>query len=1151
MRRATFRLALVGASLAAVVATLVLAASASADPSPMAITIPAGDSAKLYDAMFGSGATNCPDDSLAYGYELVVGSVVTSDVPSVDTHTGGQCNGGSSESAAPATIPQVTTTTSLLISLTDDACGSTYYSDGTGSGDNALVWQDNSLTYEVSLMDCDAPGGGEQEGGTRQPTGENEGNFNVYVLLQAPPPPTGGSVSISDPEPEQGEMLRAVPGGTWSPTTSSSTYEWQDCNLEDVCTDVGAGPTYVPGSGDVGDTIQVTVTAYNYTQTATATSAQTAPVSAETPTGGSVSISDPDPEQGEMLTAAPSGTWSPSGLSYTYQWQHCSGGDCTDVGTDPTYLLGSGDVGDTIQVIMTAHNFGATAIVTSAPTAPVSAETPTGGSVSISGTAQQGQMLTAAPSGTWSPSGLSYTYQWQHCSGGDCTDVGTDPTYLLGSGDVGDTIQVIMTAHNFGATSTATSAQTATVLIAAPVNTELPTIMGTPAQQGKVLTGTAGSWDYSPTSYGYQWLSCTPAHVCSDVGTPNSTTYTPVVGDIGNTIEFQVTAYNNGGHNTATSAATAAVLIAAPVNETPPVIAGASAAQQDVELSTSNGTWENSPTYTYQWDRCKDGTCGAISGAIASSYVPSQTDVGYTLEVIVTATNPGGHASATNAQTATVLIAAPVDSTLPTVSGTAQQGATLSATAGTWANSPATYMYQWEQCTAFGAACAPITGTAATMSSYVPGSTDVGHALVVVVTAYNAGGFGSATSFPTPVIAPPDYPGNSALPAITGTAQQGQSLSASDGTWTNSPTGYTYQWEDCDASGANCGSISDAKSSSYIAAPTDVGDTLRVIVTATNAAGRASATSAASAVVSVAPPAPTAVPAVSGTAVQSEPLSASTGSWKNSPTTYTSQWLQCDSTGANCTAIKGATSSSYVPGPGDAGHALRVTVTASNSSGESSATSFPTEAVPAVPAPATQINTPPPPPVLGTSTNLNPITGTILIKLPGTTNFVSVPVGTNVPVGSTVNALNGTVSITSALPNGTTQTGEFYDGEFVLTQSPSGTVVPVLTGGSFKGCPAPTKTGSRNDTARAAASKKKNKTTVVRQLWGNAHGNYTTKGRYGSASVSGTIWLVQDRCDGTYIEATKDNVFVIAYANPSKKYDIKQGQHILIPAPGF
>jgi hypothetical protein len=142
------------------------------------------------------------------------------------------------------------------------------------------------------------------------------------------------------------------------------------------------------------------------------------------------------------------------------------------------------------------------------------------------------------------------------------------------------------------------------------------------------------------------------------------------------------------------------------------------------------------------------------------------------------------------------------------------------------------------------------------------------------------------------------------------------------------------------------------------------------------------------------------------------------------------------------------------------------------------------------------------------------------------------------------------VSITVALPGGTTQTGEFYDGEFVLTQAKSGTTIPVLTGGSFNGCPTSGQATAGKNTARAAKSKKK-PGTVVRQLWGNAHGNYTTKGRYGSASVSGTIWLVQDRCDGTYIEATKDNVIVVAYANPNKKINIQQGQHILLPAPGF
>ena len=332
-------------------------------------------------------------------------------------------------------------------------------------------------------------------------------------------------------------------------------------------------------------------------------------------------------------------------------------------------------------------------------------------------------------------------------------------------------------------------------------------------------------------------------------------------------------------------------------------------------------------------------------------------------------------------------------------------------------------------------------------------------------------------------------------------------------------------------------------------APGDVGHTLEVTVTASNNAGGKPATSGPSAAVLPAPPVNTMPPEVSATPQQGQAVAASPGSWQNSPTKFTYEWLQCDPMGANCSPVPDAMGSSYTPGPGDVGHTLRVKITAANAGGSVSVISAQSEVVPAPPQPNAALL---PPPVVGTTTNLNPVTGTILIELPGTTNFVSVPVGTNVPIGSTVNAISGTVSITSALPNGTTQTGQFYDGEFVLTQSPGGTVIPVLTGGSFKGCPAPTTTDARNDTARAAASKpKKKKTTVVRQLWGNAHGNYTTKGRYGSASVSGTIWLVQDRCDGTYIEATKDNVIVVAYAHPHRKYNIKQGHHILIPAPGF
>jgi len=219
-----------------------------------------------------------------------------------------------------------------------------------------------------------------------------------------------------------------------------------------------------------------------------------------------------------------------------------------------------------------------------------------------------------------------------------------------------------------------------------------------------------------------------------------------------------------------------------------------------------------------------------------------------------------------------------------------------------------------------------------------------------------------------------------------------------------------------------------------------------------------------------------------------------------------------------------------------------VTVTASNAGGSASATSAQT-------APVTGLQVNLAPPALASTADLSPVSGTVLIKLPGSSTFAPLSSAINVPLGSTINAINGKVSLTVALPGGGSQTGQFYGGEFVLTQSPSGTTILTLAGGSFAGCPTKSSANAMNTGLALAAAKKKKPGTVIRQLWGNAHGDYTTKGRYGSASVSGTIWLTQDRCDGTFVRVTKDNVIVVAYAHPHKKHNIRQGHHILIPAP--
>ncbi len=144
----------------------------------------------------------------------------------------------------------------------------------------------------------------------------------------------------------------------------------------------------------------------------------------------------------------------------------------------------------------------------------------------------------------------------------------------------------------------------------------------------------------------------------------------------------------------------------------------------------------------------------------------------------------------------------PVDSTPPTVTGTAQQGQTLTEHHGEWTNSPTSYTYRWMRCTSTGTSCAAIGG--ATNQTYSPIAEDVGHELRVTETASNAGGSGSAAESKATAVVVPPVPVDSTVPTITGTAQQGQTLTEHHGTWTNSPTGYTYHWLRCEALGGSC-----------------------------------------------------------------------------------------------------------------------------------------------------------------------------------------------------------------------------------------------------------------------------------------------------------------------------------------------------------
>ena len=87
-------------------------------------------------------------------------------------------------------------------------------------------------------------------------------------------------------------------------------------------------------------------------------------------------------------------------------------------------------------------------------------------------------------------------------------------------------------------------------------------------------------------------------------------------------------------------------------------------------------------------------------------------------------------------------------------------------------------------------------------------------------------------------------------PTVSGTAQQGQTLTAAPGSWSNTPTSFAYQWQDCDTAGTTCTDIAGATASTYAVQASDVGKTLRVNVTATNGQGATQVPSAPTAVVS-------------------------------------------------------------------------------------------------------------------------------------------------------------------------------------------------------------------------------------------------------------------------------------------------------------
>ena len=749
---------------------------------------------------------------------------------------------------------------------------------------------------------------------------------------------------------------------------------------------------------------------------------------------------------GQTLTGTV-GSWT-GASGYSQQWQRCSGATCNPISTATglTYVPVAADVGFTLRLQVTATNTtGPSLPANSAQTAAVTAAT---GSVplntglpTVSGTAQVGQTLSGTV-GSWTGAS-GYSQQWQRCSGASCNPISnaTGLTYVPVAADVGFTLRLQVTASNTaGPSLPANSAQTAVVAAtgSVPLNTALPTVTGT-AQVGQTLSGTVGSWT-GATSYGQQWQRCSGAS-CNPIGNATGLTYVPVAADVGFTLRLQVTASNTTGPSLpANSAQTAVVaaaggggsgvtdsftradaltlgtgwsttnwfgasscLLAISANQAAYPAGKSGGCHQywtadnladtvgsftatalppeggeiDIGARIQNGGTSQAVLYEGAWLRHTAGpdtfyiVRRASNGSWATIATINGPDiaVGDQLAFKLAGTSLSLHRKPAGTSNWTQILAAsdttitgpgrlglelynatgakaddwtispdlparhpsvPLNTSLPTISGTAQVGQTLTGTVGSWTGASG-YGQQWQRCS--GATCNPIS--TATGLTYVPVAADVGFTLRLQVTATNTTGPSlPANSAQTAAVtaATGSVPLNTALPTVSGTAQVGQTLSGTVGSWTGA-TGYSQQWQRC--SGASCNPIGNATGLTYVPVAADVGFTLRLQVTASNTAGPSlPANSAQTAVVAAAGSVPlnTALPTVTGTAQVGQTLSGTVGSWTGA-TSYGQQWQRCS--GASCNPIGNATGLTYVPVAADVGFTLRLQVTASNTTGPS------------------------------------------------------------------------------------------------------------------------------------------------------------------------------------------------------------------------
>ena len=281
--------------------------------------------------------------------------------------------------------------------------------------------------------------------------------------------------------------------------------------------------------------------------------------------------------------------------------------------------------------------------------------------------------------------------------------------------------------------------------------------------------------------------------------------------------------------------------VAAPTPIAAPVVTGTP--QFGSIVSGSTGRWSGSPvSFTYQWNRCDSSgqNCIPIPGATGQAYgIFAAADRGATLSVTVTASNSFGNASANAAASIPVLNTQPAFNIGSTIADGTNIGGSMR-----WQASPSQTVnyveFYVDGVMRQSYSAAPYLYNASTTGLFDTNSLPAGpHALGIRALATD----NRTLSFNAATLTASNTPFNTVLPSIAGIAAVGNTLTAFNGTWNNTPTGFAYQWQQCNIGGSLCSPVVGSIANTYVVAPGDVAHSLRAAVTASNTTGSSTAVS--------------------------------------------------------------------------------------------------------------------------------------------------------------------------------------------------------------------------------------------------------------------------------------------------------------------